>query len=395
MMPGATIKGVPMPELATHPTTSDSTTSAASPAAVFGRLVRGVGDRRWEELPSLYAEQTHVVHPHDPARAAPLLTREELRTHFLGGAAILDELRFEPAAVTVHETADPEVVVGEFEYRGVVPGTGEPFAIPNIFVIRVRDGQIIESRDYVDHVEIARILGRLDDLAAARQRTSPAAGPAPSAGAAGWLRRAQQHYEDAAFDDDVAGLAAADQELDAVEAGLTLARGRIMHARFLAGSEPDDDTRATFERAAALYRKLGDARGEAESLFWTATFHQAVRGDHQSARPLLDRAGELATAAGDTLTLSYVARHLGFADAQAGRLDLARQRLTESLTLRRELGFERGVAAALLALAEFEGRHGDPGEAAALLDEAEDRAEASRAAGIERRIGQLRDTLTA
>jgi ketosteroid isomerase-like protein len=149
-------------------------TIAASPAEIFVRLVRGVGGRRWNELPGLYAERTHVVHPHDPGRGAPLLTREELRKHFAGGASALGDVRFEPAAITVHETADPEVVIGEFEYRGVVPGTGEPFAIPNIFVLRVRDGQITESRDYVDHVEIARILGSLDNLAeAARRRSAP------------------------------------------------------------------------------------------------------------------------------------------------------------------------------------------------------------------------------
>jgi ketosteroid isomerase-like protein len=111
-------------------------------------------------------------------RAPPLLTRDELREHFLGSAGALGDVRFSPGAVTVHETADPEVIVGEFEYRGVVPATGQPFAIPNVFVIRVRDGQIIESRDYADHVEIARVLGHLDQLtAAARQRD--AAAPAP------------------------------------------------------------------------------------------------------------------------------------------------------------------------------------------------------------------------
>jgi len=51
--------------------------------------------------------------------------------------------------------------------------TGEPFVIPNVFVLRVRDGQIIESRDYADHVEIARILGHLSELTeAAGQRAS-------------------------------------------------------------------------------------------------------------------------------------------------------------------------------------------------------------------------------
>ena len=61
-----------------------------------------------------------------------------------------------------------------------ISATGEPFVIPNVFVIRVRDGQIIESRDYADHVEIARVLGQLDQLtAAARQRAGTAPTPRP------------------------------------------------------------------------------------------------------------------------------------------------------------------------------------------------------------------------
>jgi uncharacterized protein len=142
----------------------------ASPADVFDRLLHGVCDQRWDDLPGLYAAQTHVLHPLDPFRSPPLLTREELARHFQGGAEILGDLRFEAAAITVHETSDPEVVIGEFEYRGVAPGTGEPFAIPNIFVLRVRDGQIVASRDYVDHIEIARLLGKLDGLPGAISR---------------------------------------------------------------------------------------------------------------------------------------------------------------------------------------------------------------------------------
>ena len=163
-----------MPEPSSTPNSSiqaDRTpagsTIAASPAEIFVRLVRGVGGRRWDELPGLYAERTHVVHPHDPGRGAPLLTREELRKHFAGGASALGDVRFEPAAITVHETADPEVVIGEFEYRGVVPGTGEPFALPGIFVLRVRNGEIVSSRVYFDHFTAARVHGQLDALIAA------------------------------------------------------------------------------------------------------------------------------------------------------------------------------------------------------------------------------------
>jgi uncharacterized protein len=138
-----------------------------SPSEVFIKLVRGVCDREWDDLPGLYAEHTDVVHPLDPFRAPALLTRQQLRDHFAGAGDALGDVRFEPANIVIHETADPEVIVAEFEYRGTVPATGEPFVLPGIFVIRVRDGQIVSSRDYADHLGVARVLGRLDHLVTA------------------------------------------------------------------------------------------------------------------------------------------------------------------------------------------------------------------------------------
>jgi ketosteroid isomerase-like protein len=364
------------------PASDPGSPALGSPADVFHRLVRGVCGRQLDELPLLYAEHTHVVHPLAPDRAPPLTTRQELAAHFRLGFEALGEIRFTPAAMTVHQTADPEVIIGEFEYRGVAPGTGEPFTIPNIYVVRVRDGQVVESRDYADHLTFGRLLGRVSEQAGAR----PAAED--------WRARAQRRYEDSVFGGDTAALDAADRELSAVEADLALARGRVMHARFLAGGPADETTLSEFERAAALYAGLGDARGEAEARFWMATFHQVVRGDNQVAMPLLEQAGKLAADAGDRLTLSYVARHIGFAQEAAGQLDTARSQLEQSLRIRRELGFQRGVAAALLALAWFAGQHGAPGEARDLLDEADAVARAHDAEGIRRRIDQARTEMT-
>ena|SRR2546423_2194711 len=137
-----------------------------SPREVFLALVNGVAEGRWDELPSLYAEQTHVVHPFDPLRSAALRTRDELREHFRP-TDTGPRLHRRPANITIHETTDPEVIVAEFEYQGTVADTGEPFAVPGIFVLRVRNGQIVSSRDYFDHVTAARIRGQLDTLVAA------------------------------------------------------------------------------------------------------------------------------------------------------------------------------------------------------------------------------------
>jgi hypothetical protein len=59
----------------------------------------------------------------------------------------------------------------------------------------------------------------------------------------------------------------------------------------------------------------------------------------------------LAAQVGDKLTMSYAVRHLGIAEYVADRLDRARERLAESVRLRRELGFLPGVAANLVGLA--------------------------------------------
>lgn len=134
-----------------------------SPREVFLALVNGVAEERWDQLPGLYAEQTHVVHPFHPLRAAALQTRDELREHFRPTDAS-PRLKRTATNITIHETADPEVIVAEFEYQGTVVDTGEPFVLPGIFVLRVRNGEIVSSRDYFDHLTAARIRGQLDGL---------------------------------------------------------------------------------------------------------------------------------------------------------------------------------------------------------------------------------------
>jgi hypothetical protein len=81
---------------------------------VFLELVHGVAEGRWQALPDLYAEETHVVHPLDPFGSPPLKSRQALRDHFAGGPSDKPPDRW-PANITIHETSDPEVIVAEFE----------------------------------------------------------------------------------------------------------------------------------------------------------------------------------------------------------------------------------------------------------------------------------------
>lgn len=138
---------------------------SASPREVFARLLAGVTGRRWSELPELYAPDCVVTHPLQPPRPEPLVGREALRAHFAAAVSLPFELAAEN--VVVHETTDPEVVVGEFDYRVRMTDTDERAVVHNIFVLRVRDGLIVESRDYTDHLTFARLTGRLPALVAA------------------------------------------------------------------------------------------------------------------------------------------------------------------------------------------------------------------------------------
>ena len=132
--------------------TSDTT----HPRDVFLTLVHGVAERRGAELAELYAEETDVIHPFDPERAPAMRTREELRAHFAAGVERSRRVRFTPQDIRIHETTDPEVIIAEFAYRGTFVETDAPFEIPMIFVMRVRGGEIVESRDYADHAAAAR-----------------------------------------------------------------------------------------------------------------------------------------------------------------------------------------------------------------------------------------------
>jgi ketosteroid isomerase-like protein len=140
-----------------------------TPRAIMHQLLDSIA---WENPVSradFYADVTFVTHPFHPT--APALTsKDELRKHFAPGRGA----GLRPRNIVFHEGADPELIVAEFEYAGTV-GDGNPVLVPNIFVTRIRDGLIVESRDYGDHVSMAAATGQLPDLiAAARSVVTPA-----------------------------------------------------------------------------------------------------------------------------------------------------------------------------------------------------------------------------
>jgi ketosteroid isomerase-like protein len=130
-----------------------------------GGLTDEQRDRQIDALAGCYAEQTDVRHPFAPLGDTPLRTRGALRRHFAAAPRLAGVQRWEPVDERVHETGDPEVNIYEFAYGVTVDGND--FRIPCVFVVRVRDGVIVESRDYADHLGAARAFGGLRQLVAA------------------------------------------------------------------------------------------------------------------------------------------------------------------------------------------------------------------------------------
>jgi len=210
------------------------------------------------------------------------------------------------------------------------------------------------------------------------------------------LEHARAAYHQAVYAGDAGGLADAERGLDALEAATAVARGQMRHARFLTeradGSSPAEDPAELplFERAAELYRTLGDGRGEGEALFWIGCLHQVIRRDNETAVPVLERSARLAARAGDKATEAEALRHLGIAAHTAGRLDEARERLQESTRLRREIGARAGMASNMVGLAYIAAAEDRREDAATILDEAHALARSQQAHAIVRQIEQAR-----
>ena len=137
-----------------------------SPRAVVERLLDGIARGDWSQLHELYADDAVVEYPFALPAPSRVEGREALRRYFAGVVRLGLELGVRD--VTIHETADPEVVVVEYGYDLRAAATGRSARVANIQVTRVRGGLIAESRDFHDHVAMADAVGRLPDVLAAR-----------------------------------------------------------------------------------------------------------------------------------------------------------------------------------------------------------------------------------
>jgi uncharacterized protein len=128
----------------------------ATPREVFEALLRGITERRFDTLFELYAEDCTVDIPFAVPEPLHLAGSQALREHFQPADRMPMEMTAEN--VVVHETADPEVIVAEWDYHIRVTTTGKELTAANIQVMRVRDGKIVATRDFHNHAALAAAL---------------------------------------------------------------------------------------------------------------------------------------------------------------------------------------------------------------------------------------------
>ena len=116
------------------------------------------GDRG--DLADLYAPDVVVEMPFTrPGFPSQTEGNETLRTRMkaVEGLWTYDHVD----GVTLHDTADSEVVIAEFRVHGHVTANREPFTLGYINVVRVVDGLIVSSRDYGNPLESEALISAL------------------------------------------------------------------------------------------------------------------------------------------------------------------------------------------------------------------------------------------
>ena len=119
-----------------------------------------LSDQSADEMSRVYAvDAVHefpFTHPGVPSR---LDGRDEI-VNWIAAGWKANPLKYERyRTLAIHDTSDPETIIVEQEALGTSASTGE-FALPNIIVLTVRNGQIARLRDYVNILAAAAAMGR-------------------------------------------------------------------------------------------------------------------------------------------------------------------------------------------------------------------------------------------
>ncbi|MFI9832082.1 nuclear transport factor 2 family protein [Streptomyces sp. NPDC051913] len=133
----------------------------SDPRDVLARYYQAMRDKSADDLADLYAEDAVHEFPFaSPGFPPRFQGREAVRAGYRGawGRSPVRVERIEVAAV--HDTGDPEVVVAEHTVVASLPGRTGTVDVPGLLVLRVRDGRLVQVRDYMDGLGVRNAVGR-------------------------------------------------------------------------------------------------------------------------------------------------------------------------------------------------------------------------------------------
>ncbi|HEX4434854.1 MAG TPA: nuclear transport factor 2 family protein [Acidimicrobiales bacterium] len=141
---------------------------------ILRRYQQAIVSQSADNLADLYAvDAVHEVPFLFPGIATQLEGREQVRFTYRAAWAHSDAQPQSIRETAVHCSEDGETVVAEQTVVGVLASAGQPFEFPGVVVLRVREGEIIHARDYMDGLRVAHTMGRLPAVAAALAKPDP------------------------------------------------------------------------------------------------------------------------------------------------------------------------------------------------------------------------------
>jgi ketosteroid isomerase-like protein len=132
-----------------------------TPSEIFDRMrAQWLANRPTYEA-ELLADDVVIETPF-AAPGRPTRTEGKQRVlEYTQGSRAVFPVRFDDCRnVVVHETADPEVIVVEYELVGTHTATGVTASVPFIGVLRTRDGKLAHWREYQHTLAIAQAVGQ-------------------------------------------------------------------------------------------------------------------------------------------------------------------------------------------------------------------------------------------
>jgi uncharacterized protein (TIGR02246 family) len=134
--------------------------SYATPADVLARrgqlILNGDADGFADLFaPDAVIESSFAGPPGTPMRLEGRQAIREYSRHVMASPLRLEDFE----VVELYQTQDPEVVIVEMRAKGIVTTTGRSFTTTSIQILRIREGQIVCSRDFADPRILEDVIG--------------------------------------------------------------------------------------------------------------------------------------------------------------------------------------------------------------------------------------------